>query len=148
VRRSCDCAAQQLAIVPISSGSGLAAPRHPAQDSAGGRKRHAAVTVAPLHDERQGARHGGRADDSQPVKVQRKAAWRTWRAIEIKNPLTPIQLSAQRIRRRLGPRLSDPADQRVLDDCVETIAHQVEGLKLLVNEFSNFARSRQPVPDD
>jgi two-component system nitrogen regulation sensor histidine kinase NtrY len=82
-------------------------------------------------------------DYTQEVRAQRMAAWREVArriAHEIKNPLTPIQLSAQRIRRRLGPRLADAADVRVLDECVETIGHQVEGLKLLVNEFSNFAR--------
>jgi len=92
-------------------------------------------------------------DYTQEVRAQRMAAWREVArriAHEIKNPLTPIQLSAQRIRRRLGPRLSDPADVRVLDDCVETIGHQVEGLKLLVNEFSNFARlpAARPRPGD
>jgi two-component system nitrogen regulation sensor histidine kinase NtrY len=82
-------------------------------------------------------------DYTQEVRAQRMAAWREVArriAHEIKNPLTPIQLSAQRIRRRLRPHLTDPADARVLDECVETIGHQVEGLKLLVNEFSNFAR--------
>ena len=60
---------------------------------------------------------------------------------EIKNPLTPIQLSAQRIRRRFLRRLDElPEEARVLEECVDTITSQVEGLKLLVNEFSNFAR--------
>jgi two-component system nitrogen regulation sensor histidine kinase NtrY len=92
-------------------------------------------------------------DYTQEVRAQRMAAWREVArriAHEIKNPLTPIQLSAQRIRRRLGPRLSDPGDVRILDECVETIGHQVEGLKLLVNEFSNFARlpAAKPRPGD
>jgi two-component system nitrogen regulation sensor histidine kinase NtrY len=92
-------------------------------------------------------------DYTQEVRAQRMAAWREVArriAHEIKNPLTPIQLSAQRIRRRLGPRLSEPGDLRILDECVETIGHQVEGLKLLVNEFSNFARlpAAKPRPGD
>jgi two-component system nitrogen regulation sensor histidine kinase NtrY len=92
-------------------------------------------------------------DYTQEVRAQRMAAWREVArriAHEIKNPLTPIQLSAQRLRRRLGSKLSDPADLRVLDDCVETIGAQVDGLKILVNEFSNFARlpASKPRPGD
>ena len=92
-------------------------------------------------------------DYTQEVRAQRMAAWREVArriAHEIKNPLTPIQLSAQRIRRRLGARLTDPADVRMLDECTETIVHQVDGLKLLVNEFSNFARlpAARPRPGD
>lgn len=93
-------------------------------------------------------------DHSQLVRAQRMAAWREVArriAHEIKNPLTPIQLSAQRIRRRFRDRLPDGGeDARVFDECVDAISTQVESLKLLVNEFSNFARlpSAAPVPDD
>jgi two-component system nitrogen regulation sensor histidine kinase NtrY len=93
-------------------------------------------------------------DYSQLVKVQRMAAWQEVArriAHEIKNPLTPIQLSAQRIRRRFGARLrGDPAEAQVFDECVDAITSQVETLKVLVNEFSNFARlpAANPVPDD
>jgi len=93
-------------------------------------------------------------DYSQIVKVQRMAAWREVArriAHEIKNPLTPIQLSAQRIRRRFGDRLSqDPAEVKVFDECVDAITSQVESLKLLVDEFSNFARlpTADPKPGD
>ncbi|HXH84047.1 MAG TPA: ATP-binding protein, partial [Candidatus Tectomicrobia bacterium] len=59
-------------------------------------------------------------------------------AHEIKNPLTPIQLSAQRLRRRLA-RL-DPEDQRLVSECTAAIIEEVEGLKRLVDEFSRFAR--------
>jgi two-component system, NtrC family, nitrogen regulation sensor histidine kinase NtrY len=91
-------------------------------------------------------------DYTQEVRAQRMAAWREVArriAHEIKNPLTPIQLSAQRIRRRLAGRLEE-GDRRVLDECVETIGSQVEGLKVLVNEFSNFARlpAARPRPGD
>jgi two-component system nitrogen regulation sensor histidine kinase NtrY len=83
-------------------------------------------------------------DYTQLVKVQRMEAWQEVArriAHEIKNPLTPIQLSAQRIRRRFGPRLRGAGeDTRVFDECVDAITSQVESLKLLVNEFSNFAR--------
>jgi two-component system nitrogen regulation sensor histidine kinase NtrY len=93
-------------------------------------------------------------DYSQLVKVQRMEAWQEVArriAHEIKNPLTPIQLSAQRIRRRFGARLArDPADAQVFDECVDAITSQVDTLKLLVNEFSNFARlpAANPLPDD
>jgi two-component system nitrogen regulation sensor histidine kinase NtrY len=82
-------------------------------------------------------------DYTQEVRAQRMAAWREVArriAHEIKNPLTPIQLSAQRIRRRLQGRLGDAQDAKLLEECVDTITHQVDGLKILVNEFSNFAR--------
>lgn len=93
-------------------------------------------------------------DYSQLVKVQRMEAWQEVArriAHEIKNPLTPIQLSAQRIRRRFGARLrDDPSEARVFDECVDAITSQVDTLKLLVNEFSNFARlpAANPVPAD
>jgi two-component system nitrogen regulation sensor histidine kinase NtrY len=93
-------------------------------------------------------------DYSQVVRAQRMEAWREVArriAHEIKNPLTPIQLSAQRIRRRFLRRLGDsPEEARVLEECVDTITSQVEGLKLLVNEFSNFARlpTAKLKPDD
>ena len=83
-------------------------------------------------------------DYSQLVRAQRMSAWREVArriAHEIKNPLTPIQLSSQRIRRRFRGRLAgDPESERVFDECVDTITSQVDSLKLLVNEFSNFAR--------
>ncbi len=93
-------------------------------------------------------------DYTQEVRAQRMAAWREVArriAHEIKNPLTPIQLSAQRIRRRFRDRLRGSAeDAQVFDECVDTITSQVEGLKVLVNEFSNFARlpAARPRPDD
>ena len=59
-------------------------------------------------------------------------------AHEIKNPLTPIQLSAQRLRRRYAARLGP--DGAVFDECTRTIVQQVDELKALVNEFSTFAR--------
>jgi len=93
-------------------------------------------------------------DYTQEVRAQRMAAWREVArriAHEIKNPLTPIHLSAQRIRRRFRGRLAESSrDSQVFDECVDTITSQVEGLKVLVNEFSNFARlpAANPKPDD
>lgn len=80
-------------------------------------------------------------DLTQLYKAQRMAAWREVArriAHEIKNPLTPIQLSAQRLRRRYLDRFS--ADDDVFDECTSMISKQVDELKNLVNEFSNFAR--------
>ena len=74
-------------------------------------------------------------------KMQRMAAWREVAkriAHEIKNPLTPIQLSAQRLRRRY-PDILEEGD-RVFDQCTATIINQVDELKRLVSEFSQFAR--------
>jgi len=90
-------------------------------------------------------------DVSQIAKVERMEAWREVArriAHEIKNPLTPIQLSAERLRRQLGP-LAD-GDARLLDECTRTIIGEVEDLKRLVNEFAAFARMPQlnPLPGD
>src|SRR5712692_3083068 len=90
-------------------------------------------------------------DLTELLKAQRLAAWREVAqriAHEIKNPLTPIQLSAQRLRRRLG---RDPGqDQRLVNECTETIIHEVDGLKRLVDEFTRFARmpALSPRPTD
>jgi two-component system, NtrC family, nitrogen regulation sensor histidine kinase NtrY len=81
-------------------------------------------------------------DLTELLKAQRLAAWREVAqriAHEIKNPLTPIQLSAQRLRRRLaGDRNAE--EKRLLDEATSTIIQEVDGLKQLVDEFSRFAR--------
>jgi two-component system nitrogen regulation sensor histidine kinase NtrY len=80
-------------------------------------------------------------DITQIQKVQRMEAWREVArriAHEIKNPLTPIQLSAERLRKRYAKLLE--GDGGILDKCTSTIIKQVEDLKNLVNEFSQFAR--------
>jgi len=89
-------------------------------------------------------------DLTQIVKAQRMAAWREVArriAHEIKNPLTPIQLSAQRLRRRYLDQFKE--DDKVFDDCTQMIIQQVDELKEMVNEFSNFARlpASQPAPN-
>ncbi len=74
-------------------------------------------------------------------KMQRMAAWREVArriAHEIKNPLTPIQLSAQRLRRRYPEIMEE--DNSIFDQCTDTIIKQVDELKRLVSEFSQFAR--------
>ncbi|MFH0780719.1 MAG: ATP-binding protein [Pseudomonadota bacterium] len=84
-------------------------------------------------------------------KMQRMAAWREVArriAHEIKNPLTPIQLSAQRLRRRYPEILVE--ENSIFDQCTSTIITQVDELKRLVSEFSQFARMPkvQKSPDD
>jgi two-component system nitrogen regulation sensor histidine kinase NtrY len=114
---------------------------------------NAAVTVATLQ-------HGGQGlgyvlvfeDLSDLLKAQKQTAWREVArrvAHEIKNPLTPIALSAERIRRHLDRGSSpDAASLRVLHTCSETIVGAVETLRTLVDEFSTLARfpTAQPAP--
>ncbi len=83
-------------------------------------------------------------DVTHLLRVERMEAWREVArriAHEIKNPLTPIKLAAQRLRRRFGSRLGK--DAAVFDECTRTIVQQVDELKDLVNEFSTFARMPQ-----
>jgi two-component system nitrogen regulation sensor histidine kinase NtrY len=80
-------------------------------------------------------------DLSEIEKAQRISAWREVArriAHEIKNPLTPIQLCAQRLQKRYGDRFRETGD--IFGECTTTIVRQVEELKKLVNEFSAFAR--------
>ncbi len=91
-------------------------------------------------------------DVTHHTQVERMNAWREVArriAHEIKNPLTPIQLSAQRLRKRYATMLG-PEEGAVLEECTRTIDGQVEQLKALVNEFSRFARlpAVAAVPDD
>jgi two-component system nitrogen regulation sensor histidine kinase NtrY len=86
-------------------------------------------------------------DLTELLKAQRMAAWREVAqriAHEIKNPLTPIQLSAQRLRRRLG--WGDDDERRLVAECTDTIVQEVDGLRRLVDEFSRFARMPVFVP--
>jgi two-component system nitrogen regulation sensor histidine kinase NtrY len=88
-------------------------------------------------------------DLTQLIKAQRMAAWREVArriAHEIKNPLTPIQLSAQRLRKRYLSRFEE--EEKVFDECTAMIIKSVDELKTLVDEFSNFARmpAAQPAP--
>ncbi len=85
-------------------------------------------------------------DDSAISRAQREAAWAEVArrlAHEIKNPLTPIQLSAERLRRRYLGRLP-PDDAEVLERATGTIVSQVESLKSLVNAFADYARPTPP----
>jgi len=91
-------------------------------------------------------------DLTEIEKAQRMAAWREVAkriAHEVKNPLTPIQLSAQRLKKRYGHIIAKD-DSKVFEDCTNMIINQAEGLKQLVNEFSNYARMpvSNPRPED
>jgi two-component system nitrogen regulation sensor histidine kinase NtrY len=85
-------------------------------------------------------------DVSALQSAQRKAAWSDVArriAHEIKNPLTPIQLSAERLRRRYLKQV--PGDAEVFQTCIETIVRQVESIGRMADEFSSFARMPAPV---
>lgn len=85
-------------------------------------------------------------DITDLVIAQRSTAWADVArriAHEIKNPLTPIQLSAERIRRRYGKQI-DENDRAVFDQCTDTIIRQVGDIGRMVDEFSSFARMPKP----
>ena len=84
-------------------------------------------------------------DITDLVSAQRTSAWADVArriAHEIKNPLTPIQLSAERIRRRYGKVITE--DREVFDQCTDTIVRQVADIGRMVDEFSSFARMPKP----
>jgi two-component system nitrogen regulation sensor histidine kinase NtrY len=112
-----------------------------------GRELHLLVMVTPLR------RAEGRADgvvivfdDVSPlIRAQKVAAWREVArrlAHEIKNPLTPIQLSAERLQRHFAG--APEATRALVDECAMAIVTEVEALKGLVDEFSQFARMPAP----
>jgi two-component system nitrogen regulation sensor histidine kinase NtrY len=86
-------------------------------------------------------------DITELVAAQRTSAWADIArriAHEIKNPLTPIQLSAERLRRKYGPVIKKE-DVAVFNQCTDTIVRQVDDIKRMVDEFSQFARMPKPV---
>nr|MDQ3420445.1 HAMP domain-containing protein [Acidobacteriota bacterium] len=128
--------------------NGAAAP--PAEEIAlarDGREVHlaAAATLLPASD---GSPAGTVLvfDDVTPlIRTQRVAAWRDVArrlAHEIKNPLTPIQLSAERLRRQFAS--APPNARALIDECTSTIVTEVDSLKALVDEFAQFARMPAP----
>jgi two-component system nitrogen regulation sensor histidine kinase NtrY len=115
--------------------------------SAGGQIRTLVVNTVPLRDPR-GTSLGRLVvieDLTQLVKAQRVAAWREAArriAHEVKNPLTPIQLSIERARKKIVERAPDR--EAVFLDAAATVITQVEAMKRLVDEFSHFARLPSP----
>ncbi len=108
------------------------------------------VNVNPLIDE--SGQYMGKVlvfdDLTELMKAQRAAAWREVArriAHEIKNPLTPIQLSTQRLRKKHKEKADDY--EKVFDECTKIIIQEVDELKKLVNEFSNFARMPEARPE-
>jgi two-component system nitrogen regulation sensor histidine kinase NtrY len=110
------------------------------------------VTITPLYDADN--RYLGLVlvldDISHLIKAQREVAWREVArriAHEIKNPLTPIKLSAQRLQKRYLGRLDE---NEIFKECTDTIITQVDELKEMVNEFSQFARfpAANPMPNE
>ncbi len=85
-------------------------------------------------------------DITELVSAQRTSAWGDVArriAHEIKNPLTPIQLSAERIRRKFGKVIIE--DKAIFEQCTDTIVRQVDDIRRMVDEFSRFARMPKPV---
>ena len=118
-----------------------------------GRELHLLVMVTPLR--RAEGQSDGMVivfDDVSPlIRAQKVAAWREVArrlAHEIKNPLTPIQLSAERLQRHFAG--APEATRALVDECTSAIVTEVESLKGLVDEFSQFARMPAPraVPTD
>jgi two-component system, NtrC family, nitrogen regulation sensor histidine kinase NtrY len=112
-----------------------------------GRERNLSVRVA--SEQSSESEHGYVVtldDITDLVTAQRTSAWADVArriAHEIKNPLTPIQLSAERLRRKYGKMIGD--DRTVFEQCTDTIVRQVDDIKRMVDEFSRFARMPKPV---
>ncbi|EJF90730.1 sensor histidine kinase NtrY-like [Bartonella tamiae] len=111
-----------------------------------GRSRVYNVQVTMEGDDGQGQSWVMTIDDiTDLVEAQRSSAWADVArriAHEIKNPLTPIQLSAERIRRRYGKVITQ--DKEIFDQCTDTIIRQVGDIGRMVDEFSSFARMPKP----
>jgi len=114
---------------------------------------HLALTVAALDEQRSSGFVLVLEDTSELLRAQKAAAWHEVArrvAHEIKNPLTPIALCADRIGRQLE-RAEQTADtRRILNECSAIIAREVESVRQLVDEFSQFTRfpAAQPIPSD
>ncbi|MGB7759274.1 MAG: ATP-binding protein [Bryobacteraceae bacterium] len=107
------------------------------------RNTHLAVTVAALEDKLTSGFVIVIEDTSELLRAQKAAAWHEVArrvAHEIKNPLTPIALSAERMARQIDRLELAAAPRRILDECAQTISRSVESVKTLVDEFSQFAR--------
>ena len=112
-----------------------------------GRERNLSVRVT---SEQPGAAERGYVvtldDITELVTAQRTSAWADIArriAHEIKNPLTPIQLSAERLRRKYASVIKE--DAGIFQQCTDTIVRQVDDIKRMVDEFSRFARMPKPV---
>jgi PAS domain S-box-containing protein len=119
----------------------------------GNRNVQIAVTVSALEEKLTSGFVMVLEDTSELLRAQKAAAWHEVArrvAHEIKNPLTPIALSAERISRQIDRVDLAPGAARILHECAATISKSVESVKTLVDEFSRFARfpAAQPVRGD
>jgi len=117
------------------------------------RKLNLAVTVAALEERLTSGYVVVVEDTTELLRAQKAAAWHEVArrvAHEIKNPLTPIALSAERMSRQLERADPSPAAARIVRECADMIAKSLESVKTLVDEFSTFARfpAAQPVRSD
>src|SRR3954469_5369568 len=112
-----------------------------------GRERNLSVRVSAEHTSQSQDSYIITLDDiTELVSAQRTSAWADVArriAHEIKNPLTPIQLSAERIRRKFGKVITE--DKAIFEQCTDTIVRQVDDIRRMVDEFSRFARMPKPV---
>jgi len=112
-----------------------------------GRERNLSVRITSEQSGDSGRGYVVTLDDiTELVSAQRTSAWADVArriAHEIKNPLTPIQLSAERLRRKYGKMIGD--DRVVFEQCTDTIVRQVDDIRRMVDEFSHFARMPKPV---
>jgi two-component system nitrogen regulation sensor histidine kinase NtrY len=118
-----------------------------------GRTHNISVTVSALEQRGTAGFVMVLEDTSELYHAQKMAAWHEVArriAHELKNPLTPIALCSERIMRQLDKTTAPPEVKRILNECSTTIGREVESVKLLVDEFSQFARfpSANPQPGD
>ena len=108
-----------------------------------GRRLHLGVTVSTVEENPGSPFVLVIEDTSELLRAQKQAAWHEVArrvAHEIKNPLTPIALSAERIARQLDKVVIAPENARILRECSQMISREVESVRTLVDEFSQFAR--------
>jgi two-component system nitrogen regulation sensor histidine kinase NtrY len=136
----------ELADFMVAAGSG-ARTQDQVTISRNGRERNLSVRIT---SEQSGESDRGYVvtldDITELVVAQRTSAWADVArriAHEIKNPLTPIQLSAERLRRKYGKMIEE--DGGVFEQCTDTIVRQVDDIRRMVDEFSHFARMPKPV---
>jgi two-component system nitrogen regulation sensor histidine kinase NtrY len=137
----------ELAEIMMSAQSGGRVEQDQVTLSRSGRERNLSVRVT---SEQSGEADHGYVitldDMTELVSAQRTSAWADIArriAHEIKNPLTPIQLSAERLRRKYGKTITN--DPAVFEQCTDTIIRQVDDIRRMVDEFSKFARMPKPV---
>lgn len=114
---------------------------------------HLALTIAALDEKRTSGFVLVVEDTSELLRAQKASAWHEVArrvAHEIKNPLTPISLCADRMLRQLGRTPASPDTERIFTECCSTISREVESVKRLVDEFSQFSRfpAARPAPAD